>query len=53
MIRTMLAAAAPVLATSAVFSFIILNWLAGCGERFPLDDGTYEVGACIIPTMEN
>lgn len=32
------------------FAFIILNWLTGCGERFPTDsvDG-YVQGECVTP----
>lgn len=32
------------------FSFIILNWLSGCGERFPTADGGYVQGECIYPS---
>ena len=32
------------------FAFIILNWLSGCGERFPTDAvGGYVQGECITP----
>jgi len=31
------------------FAFIILNWLSGCGERFPTADGGYIQGECITP----
>ena len=32
------------------FAFIILNWLSGCGERFPTDaNGGYVQGECITP----
>ena len=32
------------------FAFIILNWLTGCGERFPTDSvGGYVQGECITP----
>ena len=32
------------------FAFIILNWLTGCGERFPTDAvGGYVQGECITP----
>jgi hypothetical protein len=31
-------------------SFIVLNWLSGCGERFPTDaHGNYVMGECITP----
>ena len=33
------------------FSFIIINWLSGCGERFPTADGGYVQGECIYPTQ--
>ena len=32
-------------------AFIALNWLSGCGERFPTDAvGGYISGQCIYPT---
>jgi hypothetical protein len=31
------------------FSFVIINWLSGCGERFPTMDGGYVQGECISP----
>jgi hypothetical protein len=32
------------------FAFIILNWLTGCGERFPTDSvGGYVQGECVTP----
>ena len=31
------------------FSFIMLNWLTGCGERFPTANGGYIQGECITP----
>ena len=31
------------------FSFIVINWLAGCGEVFPTADGSYVHGECITP----
>jgi len=32
------------------FAFVILNWLSGCGERFPTDSvGGYVQGECITP----
>lgn len=33
------------------FSFIIINWLSGCGERFPTADGGYIQGECIYPSQ--
>ena len=32
------------------FSFIIINWMSGCGEAFPTDShGNYVMGECITP----
>ena len=32
------------------FAFIIINWLTGCGERFPTDSvGGYVQGECVTP----
>ena len=31
------------------FSFILLNWITGCGERFPTANGGYIQGECITP----
>ena len=32
-------------------SFIVINWLAGCGEQFPTDaHGNYVMGECIYPS---
>lgn len=32
------------------FSFIIINWMSGCGESFPTDaHGNYVMGECITP----
>ena len=33
------------------FAFIILNWLSGCGERFPTSNGGYVQGECIYPSQ--
>ncbi len=30
-------------------AFIFINWLSGCGERFPTADGGYVEGQCITP----
>jgi hypothetical protein len=32
------------------FSFILINWISGCGERFPTADGGYIQGECIYPS---
>jgi hypothetical protein len=32
------------------FSFILINWLSGCGEAFPQADGSYIQGECIYPS---
>ena len=32
------------------FSFILINWISGCGERFPTSDGGYVQGVCIYPS---
>jgi hypothetical protein len=32
------------------FSFIFINWISGCGERFPTADGGYIQGECIYPS---
>ena len=29
--------------------FILVNWISGCGERFPTADGGYIQGECISP----
>ncbi len=29
--------------------FILLNWVSGCGERFPTASGGYVEGECITP----
>lgn len=31
------------------FSFVLINWLSGCGERFPTADGGYVQGECVSP----
>jgi hypothetical protein len=31
------------------FSFILINWVSGCGERFATADGGYIQGECISP----
>jgi|14_taG_2_1085336.scaffolds.fasta_scaffold64666_2 hypothetical protein len=33
------------------FSFIVINWLSGCGERFPTSNGGYVQGECIYPSQ--
>ena len=33
------------------FSFIFINWLSGCGERFPTSNGGYVQGECIYPSQ--
>lgn len=30
-------------------SFILINWITGCGERFYHMDGTYTQGECVTP----
>lgn len=37
------------LVIATFFSFIVINWLAGCGEVFPTADGSYVHGECITP----
>lgn len=32
------------------FSFILINWLSGCGESFIQADGSYIQGECIYPS---
>lgn len=32
------------------FNFIIINWLSGCGERFPTANGGYIQGECVYPS---
>ena len=36
--------------TGAFVSFIFINWITGCGERFPTPHGTYTQGACVYPS---
>ena len=36
------------LIVAAFVAWMILNWLAGCGERFPTVDGGYIDGVCIL-----
>ena len=31
-------------------SFILINWMSGCGESFPQADGSYQQGECVYPT---
>ena len=35
--------------TGAFISFILVNWVTGCGERFYHMDGTYTQGECVTP----
>ena len=30
-------------------SFVLINWITGCGERFQHMDGTYTQGECVTP----
>lgn len=30
-------------------SFVLINWITGCGERFYHMDGTYTQGECVTP----
>lgn len=32
------------------FSFVLINWFSGCGERFPTMDGGYIQGECVYPS---
>jgi hypothetical protein len=32
------------------FSFVLINWISGCGERFPTADGGYVQGECVYPS---
>jgi hypothetical protein len=32
------------------FSFVLINWMSGCGERFPTADGGYIQGECVYPS---
>jgi len=34
----------------AFISFLLINWVTGCGERFYRMDGTYIKGECVYPT---
>ena len=36
--------------TGAFISFILINWVTGCGERFQHMDGTYTQGECVYPS---
>lgn len=36
--------------TGAFISFILINWITGCGERFQHMDGTYTQGECVYPS---
>jgi hypothetical protein len=36
--------------TGAFVSFIFINWITGCGERFQHMDGTYTQGECVYPS---
>ena len=31
-------------------SFVLINWITGCGERFQHMDGSYTQGACVYPS---
>lgn len=31
-------------------SFVLINWITGCGERFYHMDGTYTQGECVTPS---
>jgi len=35
--------------TGAFITFILINWITGCGERFYHMDGTYTQGECVTP----
>jgi hypothetical protein len=35
--------------TGIFITFILVNWITGCGERFQHMDGTYTQGECITP----
>ena len=45
----LLAKGIALIAVALFFNFILLNWLSGCGERFPTADGGYIQGECITP----
>ena len=30
-------------------SFVLINWISGCGEQFPTANGGYIQGECISP----
>jgi len=36
--------------TGAFISFILINWMTGCGERFANMDGSYTQGSCVYPS---
>ena len=42
--------AAILIVIALFFNFVIINWLSGCGERFPTADGGYIQGECIYPS---
>jgi hypothetical protein len=29
--------------------FVLINWVSGCGERFPTANGGYIEGECVTP----
>lgn len=33
---------------AAMFAWVGLNWVTGCGERFPTADGGYIEGECVL-----
>jgi hypothetical protein len=34
----------------AFTSFLLINWITGCGEQFPTASGTYVQGECVYPS---
>lgn len=34
---------------SGAMALLFINWMLGCGERFPTADGSYVQGECLTP----
>lgn len=47
-VATTLIHALAIMFMSALFAWVIVNWMAGCGETFQTSQGVYERGECVM-----
>lgn len=47
LLASALATAAGMALTSLILTWVLVNWVTGCGETFPTVGGGVEPGACV------